>query len=307
MIARRLMLFLIVVSILMLGLAACGGGMSESQSATATALSIKLAAPEEAAPETPQPSDVDAGGEQPGGADAETAVDPSTPDPELESASATGTARAIELQLTSDAASVENAASEAATVAALAPIQEELATYGFGPDSGKLGWTHPPIVLEVTDFEDYDFANQNLFTLAKDFVLAADVTWNSRFAESGCGFVVRSDGEEENPNQYIVGLTRGAQGHVLFAEQIDGDVDLNDVTDIYANGIDPLFEWQNDTTNRIAIVGQGQDFTLYSNGTRLGTVTGEAGFEDGFTAFITINRSGGIRCAFDNAWLWRLN
>jgi 4-methylaminobutanoate oxidase (formaldehyde-forming) len=105
----------------------------------------------------------------------------------------------------------------------------------------------------------------------------------------------------------VDGMTRGAQGHVLFAEQVQGDVDLNLVTDIYANGIDPQFEWQNDTTNRMAVVGRGQEFTLYSNGTRLGTVTGKAGFEEGFVAFIAVNRSGGIRCDYDNIWLWRMN
>jgi len=166
---------------------------------------------------------------------------------------------------------------------------------------------HPRVTIEENDFEDFDWANQNLLTIARDFVLAADVTWSSGFAESGCGFAVRNDGDEENPSQYLIGLTRGAQGHVLFAEQVAGDVDLNQVTDIYANGIDPQFEWQNDTTNRIAIVGQGQQFTIYSNGTRLGTITGQSGFEEGFVAFFALNRSGGVRCDFDNAWLWRMN
>ena len=207
-------------------------------------------------------------------------------------------------------AATEAAAGAAADVeqaAVLEPIKAEVATYGVDPSGGNLGFTHPPITIEENDFEDFDWRNQNLLTVARDFVLAADVTWNSAFAESGCGFAVRSDGDEENPSQYLIGLTRGAQGHVLFANQKEGDVDLNQVTDIYANGIDPQFEWQNDTTNRIAIVGRGQDFTIYSNGTRLGTITGQLGLEEGFVAFFALNRSGGVRCDFDNAWLWRMN
>jgi hypothetical protein len=198
-------------------------------------------------------------------------------------------------------------AADAEQAAVLEPIKAEVATYGVDPSRGNLGFTHPPITIEENDFEDFDWRNQNLLTVARDFVLAADVTWNSAFAESGCGFAVRSDGDEENPSQYLIGLTRGAQGHVLFANQAEGDVDLNQVTDIYANGIDPQFEWQNDTTNRIAIVGQGQEFTIYSNGTRLGTITGQLGLEEGFVAFFALNRSGGVRCHFDNAWLWRMN
>ena len=211
------------------------------------------------------------------------------------------------LRLTAEAEQAAVAAANAERAGLLEPIRAEVASYGVDPNQGKLGFTHPPISIEVTDFEDAAYRNQNLYTVARDFVLAADVTWNSAYAESGCGFVVRNDGEEEDPNQYIIGLTRGAEGHLLFAEQVEGEVDLNLVTDIYANGIDPKFQWQNDTTNRIAVVGRGQEFTFYSNGTRLGTVTGRAGFEEGFVAFIAVNRSGGIRCDFNNAWLWRMN
>jgi hypothetical protein len=189
----------------------------------------------------------------------------------------------------------------------MAPILEELASLGVDPNQGELAFVHPPISLEVTDFESTDFANRFAFTVAQDFVMAADVTWDSQFAESGCGYVVRSDGEEEAPNQYIIGMTRGAEGHVLFAEQVAGEVDLSDVTDIYANGIDPAFEWQSGTTNRIVVVGRGQEFTIFSNGTRLGTITGKAGFEEGFVAFIAVNRSGGIKCDYNNAWLWKIN
>lgn len=229
----------------------------------------------------------------------EVAEEPTVDVPATETADA--------LRQTAEAEAAAAAAAQAERAAIIEPIRAEVASYGVDPNQGDLGFTHPPISIEVTDFEASDYANQNLFTIARDFVLAADVTWNSQYAESGCGFVLRSDGKEEALNQYIMGLTRGAQGHVLFAEQVQGDVDLNLVTDIYANGIDPQFEWQNDTTNRMAVVGRGQEFTIYSNGTRLGTVTGKAGFEEGFVAFIAVNRSGGIRCDYDNAWLWRMN
>ncbi len=245
--------------------------------------------------------------EQPVETEQEADAGPPPEDPALQEAGATATARAVELAATSAAASQANEAAQAATADALAPIQEELAMLGVDPSQGELGFTHPPISLEVTEFEGTAFANRNAFTVAQDFVMAADVTWESRFAESGCGFVVRSDGEEESPNQYIIGLTRGAEGHVLFAEQVAGDVDLSDVTDIYANGIDPRFEWKSGTTNRLVVIGRGQEFNIYSNGTYLGTVNGKAGFEEGFVAFIAVNRSGGIKCDYNNAWLWKIN
>lgn len=286
-----------------LALAACGGGSDASQAATAEALRAQLnaqpTAETEAAPEVtmPEPPPTEEAGAPP------TAVPPT----DDQAVGTPGDSASPELSATAAAEQTAVAAEAIVAQATLEPIQAELASYGVDPNDGNLAWVHPPITLEVTDFQDYDYANQRLLTVARDFVLTADVTWNSAFAESGCGFVVRSDGEEEEGvSQYIIGMTRGAQGHVLFAEQIQGDVDLNTVTDYFADGIDPQFEWQNDTTNRIAIVGRGQEFTIYSNGTRLGTVQALSGFEEGFVAFIAINRSGGIRCDFNNAWLWRM-
>lgn len=311
---RRLLL---VGGLLLALLVACGG---EQESGALSELEIKLtqeAAPageEENVPAAPSPEAATnpaaaRAGPDEGLVTSEPAIEAATapPDGALQDAAATATARASELAATSAAAEQANAASQLATSEALAPILEELASLGVDPNQGQLGFVHPPISLEVTEFESTDFANRNAFTVAQDFVMAADVTWESRFAESGCGFVVRSDGEEEAPSQYIIGLTRGAQGHVLFAEQIAGEVDLSDVTDIYANGIDPRFEWQSGTTNRIVVVGRGQEFTIFSNGARLGTITAKAGFEEGFVAFIAVNRSGGIKCDYDNAWLWKLN
>ena len=294
--------WLLLITFLALFLASCSSG--DQSDGPVSDLEAKLAQ------ETEQP----AVGAEASGQTEQQETEP--PPPEEQPAQEEPTEPTIDVAATEAAEALrQTAATEAAAAAeaqaeraaAIEPIKAEVASYGVDPNQGDLGFTHPPISIEVNDFEDAAYRNQNLFTIARDFVLAADVTWNSAYAESGCGFVVRNDGEEEDPNQYIIGLTRGAEGHLLFAEQVEGEVDLNLVTDIYANGIDPKFQWQNDTTNRIAVVGRGQEFTFYSNGTRLGTVTGRAGFEEGFVAFIAVNRSGGIRCDFNNAWLWRMN
>jgi hypothetical protein len=308
--------WLLLLVFLAIFLASCGGGdtaVSEISELELKLTQEALAATQQALGATqPQEQQADeATAEAPGGAEQPQTEEPAQQTGEevvqepVMDAAATEAAQELANIAATEAAS--STAADAQRAAELEPIKAEVASYGVDPNQGNLGFTHPPITIEENDFEDVDWKNQNLLTVARDFVLAADVTWNSAYAESGCGFAIRSDGDEEDPSQYLVGMTRGAQGHVLFAEQVQGDVDLNQVTDIYANGIDPLFEWQNDTTNRIAIVARGQEFTIYSNGTRLGTITGQSGFEEGFVAFFALNRSGGVRCHFDNAWLWRMD
>lgn len=277
-------------------LAACGGSeVAANQAATGTALAGVLNGEDTA--DTPND-----------GAAADTPVPEAAPtDENVAAVAATATARAAEVEAASAAEATVQAEASAATATAVAPILADLQTYGIDPANGQLAWIHPPLTLDIEGYRQYDYANQFLATVAQDFVLSADITWNTRFGLTGCGFVVRSDGNEEALNQYFIIATRGAQGHVVFGTQINGELELEEVTDIYANGIDPLFEWQNDKTNRIAVVARGNDFTLYSNGTQLGTLTGTAGFEKGFVAFVALNESGTTTCTFNNAWLWLLN
>lgn len=158
----------------------------------------------------------------------------------------------------------------AATAQVVEPIRAELPKYGVDPNQGELAWIHPPEVLELEGYQQFDYANQFLGTVAKDFVVSADITWNTDFGTSGCGFVLRSDGDQEAPNQYMSLATRGSSGHVIFATVLDGEIVTG--RDIYAYGLDPNFDWRNDTTNRLTIVGQGNEFFVYTNDTLIGEI-----------------------------------
>jgi hypothetical protein len=219
---------------------------------------------------------------------------------------AEATAQGQEVAATQVAVATEVSLEQAATATAVAPIEAELRSYGIDPAAGRVGWVHPPVTIYVEDYLGFDYANQFLETIAADFVVAADITWATQYGSAGCGFVVRSDGDEEAFNQYLIIGTRGAEGHVGFIVMRDGEVIVDQSQDIYANGIDPLFEWQNDMTNRFVIVGRGDTFTIYTNGTKIGDITTEGGLEKGFVAFVALNESGYTDCQYDNAWLWLL-
>jgi hypothetical protein len=158
-----------------------------------------------------------------------------------------------------------------ATAVALAPIRAELARFEVDPEQGRLGWIHPPVELVVEGFRQYDYENQFISTVAADFVISADITWNTQFGTSGCGFVLRSDGNQNALNQYLVIMTRGSSGHVIFAAMANGEVVTGE--DIYAFGLDPAFSFQNDATNQLTVVGRGKVLTIYTNGTRIGEIT----------------------------------
>jgi hypothetical protein len=191
-----------------------------------------------------------------------------------ESVDTVGTAQAeATLQSQSSAATMTAAASlneeqKAGTATAFAPFLPELEIYGVDPNRGRPAWIHPPIRLELEGYQQNDSANQYIGTVAKDFVLSADITWNTEYGTSGCGYVLRSDGNEETPSQYMLIATRGGAGHVIFATMANGE--FVDQQDFYATGIDPSFGFQNDQTNRIAVVARGMDFEIWSNGTKLG-------------------------------------
>jgi len=116
----------------------------------------------------------------------------------------------------------------------------------------------------------YDYVNNFLATVAQDFVVSSDITWNTQYGTSGCGFVLRSNGNKNALSQYMTILTRGASGHLLFATMVDGNVVGG--KDIYAYGLDPSFNWENNATNRLTVVGRGNTFSIYSNDTLIGEI-----------------------------------
>lgn len=205
---------------------------------------------------------------------------------------------------TQAAAQAADLAAQAATSTAVAPILAELATYGQDPTQGLLAWVHPPVSLDIQGFRQYTYTNQYRATVVGDFAVATDITWNTRFGDSGCGLVLRSDGNQAGLNQYLVIATRAANGHVIFSIMQNGEVLEN--KDLYARGIDPKFSSENDTTNRLAVVGRGPTFTIFANGTNIGQIVDDK-FTRGFVALVALNESGSTHCAFNNTWLWLYN
>lgn len=231
--------------ILAFGLAACGGG-SGGQQATAQAIGESISQTATAAAS--------------GGFGTN-----------LETAQAQATLDSQALARTQAAAQALSAEALAATATASAPFIAELPSYGVDPAGGRMGWIHPPVTLDIQGYLQYDYANRFIGTVANDFVVSADITWDTSYGTSGCGFVLRSDGKEDALSQYLAIATRGGNGRVIFSTMQEGEV--KNVIDNYAYGKDPQFDWQNGVTNRLTVVARDEVFTIYTNGTQIGEVS----------------------------------
>ena len=152
----------------------------------------------------------------------------------------------------------------------MAMVTSQLPRYGVDPQSGTLAWVQGPLVMEIDEYRGNKFGNMYPMVTAEDFVMSSDYTWDTEYGGAGCGFVVRSNGDQEEPNNYMIMSTRLAEGHLFFAVNAQGEMMI--VKEWYANGIDPQFDSSNGATNRLTVVGRGTLFQVYSNDTLLGEV-----------------------------------
>ncbi len=171
---------------------------------------------------------------------------------------------------TQTAQAVGRSESEMAQATLEAPVKSELPLYNVDPAKGRLGWVQGPLVLELTGYTENKYANDKMEVTAADFALAADITWDTQYGSSGCGFMFRSNGDQNKPSQYMILATRFGNGHVIFMALGDGEI--ANIHDFYPRTIDKSFAWQNGTTNRFVIVARGNLIEIYTNEEKIGEV-----------------------------------
>jgi hypothetical protein len=188
----------------------------------------------------------------------------------LATAEAEATARSQEIFATQTAQSAGRDAFTLATATVAAPIVAELPQYGLDANSGRVGWLHDPLTLELSGYHVFDYGNDHINVTAADFVMAADIYWDTQYGGSGCGFMFRSNGDQDNPSQYMVIATRFANGRVIFSALAEGEI--ANLHDFYPHDFDRSFEWRNESTNRLAVVARGNLIEVYTNGVKIGEV-----------------------------------
>ena len=163
-----------------------------------------------------------------------------------------------------------NEPSRLATATAIAPVVAELPRYGVDPSAGYVAWIHNPVTISLDGYQQTGYANDYPQITAGDFVMATDITWNTKNSLSGCGFMFRSDGNTNKPSQYMVIITRTASGHLAFLALMKGEI--SNYREYFPKTYDNSFTWLNDSTNRLAIVARQNLIDVYTNGNLIGQV-----------------------------------
>jgi len=176
----------------------------------------------------------------------------------------TAFAEATSLSYTITAQAELNDSSYPATATAAFPVFEELRHYGISPFDGNVAWLHKPVTITLHGLYQIGYANDYPEIIARNFVLASDITWNTKYGLSGCGFMFRSDGKESGPSQLMALITRSAEGTLVYSAMAAGEI-VN-FQNFYPWTKDKSFNWQNDSTNRLVIIARGNLIDIYTNG-----------------------------------------
>ena len=136
----------------------------------------------------------------------------------------TAFANATALSSTITAQAALNDSSYPATATAAFPVLEELRHYGISPFDGNIAWLHRPVTISLKGPNQFGYANDYPQITARDFVLAADINWNTKLGLAGCGFMFRSDGNKAGANQLMVIISRSAEGSAAYSAMVGGQV-----------------------------------------------------------------------------------
>ncbi len=180
-------------------------------------------------------------------------------------------------------------------------VGEDLTNYGVSTTGGHLEWQNKdPIDMTVTTYGTYRYEPVDM-QKAADFVFQSEVQWDSTSGLAGCGLIFRADDDIKNGAHYEFVLMRlqfQPAWDIEYYKFGEWQATLTGKV-LFSNAIND----EPGSTNKIAIVTNGNEFTPYVNGEKLQTVTNLA-LKDGVAALLSYQESGKTECIFSNSWLW---
>jgi hypothetical protein len=172
------------------------------------------------------------------------------------------------------------------------------------PKDGHLEWFSQesvPYILNTYNSWDADYVDPDLEVA--DFVFQTEVTWHSSGGLAGCGFIFRGEEDIEKGAQYQFLIIRLSGLPAWWVERVEYGT-VQDVLNKHFTTSAAIDQDQG-ATNRIAVVAKGNAYSLYANGTRMGTVL-DSKLTKGNIGYYITQESGETKCEFKNSWVWEL-
>jgi hypothetical protein len=191
-------------------------------------------------------------------------------DSTLEALIAQATTDGQSLSATRTARASLNDADALATATAVATVKAAVESMGVNPDQGYVAWMQGPVEVSMNVPDEKKVPKDQIFDVGTDFAISSEITWDTKNSLSGCGFFLRSNGNQAVPSQYMVLMSRVANGHILFLTLIDGKV--TNFRELFPDDNNKEFDFSNGGTNTLAVVARGDKFDIWTNNVYIDTV-----------------------------------
>jgi hypothetical protein len=183
-------------------------------------------------------------------------------------------------------------------------IEDDLEDYGFTLEDGYLAWLSTiPVTLTVDTYGASEFHMVDPELVMSDFVFQTEITWDSTGGLAGCGYTFRSSRSLSRGSFYDFFTIRLSGLPVWYSAYWNEGYREKLLTPDFPAHI--TIRQKAGSTNRFAVVAQGDKIAFYANGTRLRTVRDKTLKEGRFGYFVN-QESGETTCVFANTWVWAL-
>ncbi len=180
-------------------------------------------------------------------------------------------------------------------------IEETFSKYEIDGTGGHLQWfSSESYTIPVTDYNMIIYETNKDAGKVGDFVLKADISWNSTSGLAGCGLVYRSEDESDFSGKYFLQLIRLQNAPFWRIDFYDkGTFQKSLTNDKFESVINDL----QDSVNEVVLIAIGGEYTVIINGKKMVPVK-ESSVLKGYIGFIAHQESGTTYCRYDKMWLW---
>ncbi len=184
-------------------------------------------------------------------------------------------------------------------------IMNDLEPYKISIDQGSLAfYDKDGTTINAEGYNVYYYDNQLTGDLdLANYILKADIGWESTTGLAGCGIIFRSGDDIEKDPQYVFNAMRLSGVPAWDLEYLNNGKFESYVTNNvrYSYEID----LKQGAVNHYVIVVKGNQMTVYANGKEIGSGQSDT-LTHGRFAFKTWQESGKTTCTFSDMWIWEL-